>query len=316
MGTQVMGTEPSGNTRNRRLLLTLNQPERWDQLRDYIESLKKYRYGIASREFAPTTGHKHIHFYVCFTSGVKLSIKKSCGANIQVCYGTHQQCKDYVKKDGEVIYEYGNEQGGEEPHQGKMTVGKLRELPLTEVPWNMYNIAKKAKADIANVIDVRKKFKEVRVTYIWGPSGAGKSKLVDMEILLNANRYGYATNDLKYANGFWIGITENEDERPIIATYDDFRDSSMPANEFINFIDYRRHQMNTKGASVINNYEVIYITSVQDPTTLYRNLTERDSEPIKQWLRRCKVVHVDYDYFDDERENLFISLMRDAEDKL
>lgn len=145
MGTQVVGTEPSGNTRNRRLLLTLNQPERWDALREYIESLKKYRYGIASREFAPTTGHEHIHFYVCFTSGVKLSIKKSCGANIQVCYGTHQQCKDYVMKDGEVIYEYGNDQGGEEPHQGKMTVGKLRELPLTEVPWNMYNTAKKLK---------------------------------------------------------------------------------------------------------------------------------------------------------------------------
>ena len=47
-------------------LLTLNQPERFDNLRNYLESLRPFQYGIAGEEKAPSTGHKHIHVFVQF----------------------------------------------------------------------------------------------------------------------------------------------------------------------------------------------------------------------------------------------------------
>ena len=86
-------------------------------------------------------------------------------------------------------------------------------------------------------------------------------------------------NEVKYDGNFWHGVTEDCD----IALYDDWRDSHMKPAEFINFIDYNRHIMNVKGGSVRNNYKEIYITSVQPPEEIYKNI---NGEPRKQWERR------------------------------
>lgn len=83
----------------------------------------------------------------------------------------------------------------------------------------------------------------------------------------------------KYANGYWNNVNPNIK----IMIYDDFRDSHLPASEFINLIDYNKHPMNIKGGSVINNYELIIITSVIDLDCIYSNL---DDEPKQQWMRR------------------------------
>lgn len=63
---------------------------------------------------------------------------------------------------------------------------------------------------------------------------------------------------VKFENGFWNGIGNSK-----CCIYDDFRDSHMKPSEFINFIDYNKHQLNVKGSYKLNNYEFIIITSVQ-----------------------------------------------------
>ena len=67
----------------------------------------------------------------------------------------------------------------------------------------------------------------------------------------------------------------------------------MRASEFINLIDYRRQNMNVKGATVVNNLERIIITSVQHPETIYSGL--EDQEPRKQWLRRMEIIDLSDD---------------------
>ena len=91
-------------------------------------------------------------------------------------------------------------------------------------------------------------------------------------------------NMVKYEDGFWHGLgTAN------IALYDDFRDSHMKPTELINFIDYYVHPMNIKGGSHQNTYQTIYITSLQSPEEIYKNVPE---ESKKQWLRRIKeIIH-------------------------
>ena len=61
----------------------------------------------------------------------------------------------------------------------------------------------------------------------------------------------------------------------------------MTASEFINFIDYRSHNLNVKGGTVRNNYTKIIITSIQSIDELYSNMP---SEAKQQWIRRM-IIH-------------------------
>ncbi len=62
----------------------------------------------------------------------------------------------------------------------------------------------------------------------------------------------------------------------------------MKPVEFINFIDYNKQLMNTKGGNKRNNYELIIITSVQKLEDIYKNIIY--PEPRKQWERRVQVI--------------------------
>ncbi len=275
-----------GNTKARRFQLTLNEVDRYDELLDYLKGLKSLTYLISCKEIAPSTGHEHIHIFICFNNLIKLSTKKTCGAHIEKCKGSVKQNIDYIKKDGNIIDEI-----GEVPRErgGCHTVEQLANIEdPNELQWNEFNTWKKIKADKANDIDIDDWFKDVEVYYIQGPSGVGKTEKAKDIVRNNKDKYGTKANIVKFENGFWNGVGSAK-----IAIYDDFRDSHLKASEFINFIDYNKHVMNIKGGSKQNNYNLIIITSVQPIDTIYSNMTD---EPRKQWLRRVNVIDM-YDEY-------------------
>ena len=102
---------------------------------------------------------------------------------------------------------------------------------------------------------------------------------------------------VKYHNGFWLGIGTSK-----CCLYDDYRDTDMDPNEFINFIDYNIHVLNIKGGSVKNLYQLILITSVQDPQFIYEYKQVKE-ETAKQWLRRMTVI----DITDNENLNKYFN---------
>lgn len=270
-------TEPPGNTRHRRFQLTLNAPEKWPDLLAYISSLKSFRYGIAAEEEAPTTGHKHIHFYVCFNNPVKLNVRKTQGAHIEICRGSHKENVDYIKKDGNVIYE-----DGEEPHQGTISASELKMMSMTEIVEANPRNARAyiyAKNILSSSVKVAEWNKDIKVLYITGPSGCGKSSYAQQYCIENNIE---AVNLVSYANGFWNGIGDEK-----CAIFEEFRDSLMKPDEFIKFIDYRKQRLNIKGGSCLNEYTTIIITSVQHPEKLYPNV---EGEPRTQWLRRMEII--------------------------
>lgn len=61
----------------------------------------------------------------------------------------------------------------------------------------------------------------------------------------------------------------------------------MKPDEFIRFIDYRRHTMNIKGGQVVNDYEFIIITSIKPIDELYKNCKDEQRE---QWIRRLNII--------------------------
>lgn len=275
MTAQVTGNTTPVTFRARAFLLTLNQIDKYDKLKDLILNLKSCDYFLAAKEIAPTTGHEHIHIYVHFTNTYKLSKKiLAIGAHVDICRGSPKQNITYVKKDGNVLDEV-----GEEPKQGSNhTVKELKEISdPEELNWREYNTWQKIK-NAPQKVKKSEWNKNVKVVYIWGPSGIGKStKAHDMA----ADEF----EEVKYYNGFWNGVVDGTG----CCIYDDFRDSHMKPSEFINFIDYRVHNMNIKGGNVKNKYDLIIITSIQSPHEIYKNISDETRE---QWLRRMEELQL------------------------
>lgn len=254
-------------------LLTLNEYEKVAELLCYLRRLNP-GYLLAAKEEAPSTGHVHAHVYVQFPNARRLSIAKLLGAHVDKCYGSPQQNEAYVKKDGDIITEE-----GELKKKGGKTIEDVKKMAPEErekLPIQLYNIVQKIEEKEGNDLLPEECFKEVEVFWYWGESGAGKTRHAMKEMT------GTKFNMLKYENGFWHGVGEAE-----VALYDDWRDTHMKPTELINFIDYYIHPMNVKGGSVKNKYKKIYITSIQSPEEIYKNMPE---EYKKQWLRRIKEI--------------------------
>lgn len=256
--------------------ITVNDENVFDDVLCYVRGLNP-NYIIACKEKAPTTGHIHFHIYVQFPNSRRLSMKKLCGSHVEKCMGSPEQNIKYIKKDGDIVCEEGAPRLNYMP-----SVKQLKDMSPDErdgLPANMYNIIQKINTEEKKYIKGTEYHKDVVVYYVYGDSGSGKTKYSIEHI---GDRF---FNEVKYDGNFWHGVTEDCD----IALYDDWRDSHMKPAEFINFIDYNRHIMNVKGGSVRNNYKEIYITSVQSPEEIYKNV---NGEPRKQWERRMKFVGI------------------------
>ena len=115
MTAEVMTAQATGNTNTsaclkaRSFQLTLNEVDKYNNVLNYLNSLKSVDYIISCREIAPTTGHKHIHIYIHCKTTLRLSLKKCCGAHVEICRGSPKQNIDYIRKDGQIIDEIGDE---------------------------------------------------------------------------------------------------------------------------------------------------------------------------------------------------------------
>lgn len=266
------------NLRGRSFQITCNNLESYLASVQYLKKSQMLDYIIACKELAPTTGHEHYHIYVHFNNARVLKLDKLKGAHVEICRGSAVQNIDYIKKNGDITIEEGIA-----PINNSLNIIELKKIENeNDLPdWKQFNLWSKLKQQ--ETININDWFKNIKVYYIQGPSGIGKSTKAK-EIVLNSN-LGNEVSISKFGNGFWNGVNSNCK----IMIYDDFRDSHMPASEFINLIDYNKHTLNTKGGFIINNYELIIITSVQDIETIYSNL---DNEPRQQWLRRIEVINL------------------------
>lgn len=274
-------TKPSQSTRARHYQLTLNDVNKYDEIKNYLTQLTNMKYLISCKERAPTTNHEHIHIYVQFSNPRTLKFNKLCGSHVEKCYGTPKQNRDYIIKDGNIIDEIGEfKSNGGISGLSIKDVKNMNDDELDNLPLHYFNTIEKIKNKRKN-LNIKSVHKNVNVIYIYGKSGSGKSKN-GYELL---NQFVDELNnfdEVVYINGFWNGISENCK----CCIYDDFRDTDMKPNEFIKFIDYNKHIMNVKGNYVVNNYKIIIITSIFPPWELYKNKTD---EQKKQWLRRLEI---------------------------
>lgn len=268
---------------------------------EYYKDIKEYVTGLKYFQYLRVVEHigqeqKHYHMFLQLSRSMpKLSVKKVHGAHIvpkddkKYPHGSTKamlayiNCEDDSPQHKGVIAVLIDEEGEYKPQGGYSVQALLDCENVEDLPdYRMVNTWYKLKN--LKPMKVRERRKSVKVYYIQGPSGIGKTnKAMDIaeEFELQWNTF---TDWIKYENSFYSGVTGGAK----IAIYDDFRPGDMKAKEFVNLIDYNKHNLNVKGGGFINNYNLIIITSVVKLSTIYKNI-EAD-EPRKQWERRVELI--------------------------
>lgn len=270
------------NARNFQLTINEATMEHYEEIKEYLLE-KGPNYFISCIE-ENKREKLHMHIYVQYPSCQRLSTQKTRGAHIEACKGSPQANKAYIEK---IKTTFGIDNVYEEIGNMRFATIKsdlaisLMEKELGEISKSDFKIWK----EIKNIKSFTKKevYKpNVEIIYVWGDSCVGKTKKV-YDLLEEDEKF----DRVKYCNGFWQGVNQYDPVKT--CWYDEFRDSQMPASEFISFIDYYKNQMNIKFCPAwVNQYEKIFITSIQDPHEIYKNLPQ---ETRTQWLRRMKIIH-------------------------
>lgn len=269
----------------------------YNKVLDYLIGRTQCSYIISCWEICPDTKNEHWHIFCHFNNSVKLSKKKCFNSHLEVVRGSVQDNIDYIRKTGKHKSEWNDNidnhinliEWGEVPkeHGGGITGYELTHMSEAEVInydprcHQAYLKARELLLHPAD-LDIDDWSKVIKVYYIQGPSGIGKTNKAK-DIIRSTYPAGERSfNMLKFENTFWSGIGTAK-----IAIYDDWRSSHMKASEWINFIDYNKHNLNVKGGHRRNNYELIIITSIERFDEIYRNMT---GEPRLQWERRVELI--------------------------
>lgn len=264
--------------------LTINKAvmEHYEDIKEYLVEELKSNYFLSVIE-ENEKENLHMHIYVQYPRCVRVSYRKCYGAHVRMCEKGPEANYNYLTKMyrlyklDTIVDEIGKMRTRK---QGKeISALELKELPLEEVKATEYNVWCNLQGrDSMCMTDIYKP--DVEVWYFYGESGSGKSKAVFDKIV---NELGNPKIDyVKFDGNFWQGV--NDVNMPEICVYDEFRDSHMKVSEFLHFIDYYCHILNVKyKTGVRNKYKKIFITSIQSPHEIYKNVAD---ETRQQWLRR------------------------------
>lgn len=256
------GNTTSLNTsfiRARSLQLTLNQIDFYNEIKNFLTNLKSFKYLISCKETAPTTGHEHIHIYVNFNNCIKLSLKNFKGAHIEKCKGTPKQNINYIKKDGNIL-----DEEGEEPHQGQQKIkDALKTDPeVLKENYNIqyYNIINKIIKEQTYILNEDNNFKDISIYYFYGND---RQKLFKTALsFINGEQY----TEFFYDNKIFYGNYHINSKYCILK---DFKDNEMNINVFKDFIDNYKHYIRIQYETVLNHFTTIIILSTQPYYSIY-----------------------------------------------
>lgn len=272
------------NKTGKRFCCTLSF-EKWN----YTEiDLNNIQYYIIAFETAED-GYEHYHAYIVFKKNMRYAgIKKLFGdktMHIEHAEGTNEQAANYVKKDGDIIFEYGEyaKKAGERMDLKKL-VSDIRN-GMSDRDITDEHTAAKFKYD-RSINKIRNEELQIKakalhgqavdVIYIWGEAGTGKTRYVyDHEELDNV--YNVCANGDQSV--WWDGYNGQE-----AILFDDFR-GQIKATHMLQLLDRYYCQLPVKGSFTYKAWKRVYITSNIPPECQYK-----EPHNTKAFLRRVKTT--------------------------
>lgn len=304
MSEQANGTGTPGNTsagvqympKRRNYFITF-----WDRVYRHAELPKGAQFLIECDD-QTQEGRWHGHAFIYFKNPIAFStVKKLFGKDSHVEKPvSNSRCIAYVR--GEISHSNDPDdtttktnirEFGLMPMDNgiRRTVGELKNMDNPdELDGHLYNIWKKVRRDqraedaLDEVLNkIRKEALQAPdIIYVTGKSGAGKTW------------YAYKHSCIEYDNKD-IGVIKFDQngfatvirEQAKCFIIEEFRDSCITAQEFLQFTDKYVRTLNTKGGYALLNYEKLYICSIKPIEELYKSAGEVNT----QFQRRVKWVH-------------------------
>lgn len=237
------------------------------------------KYTVYGKEVGES-GTAHLQGYMCFKTLKSLkSIKKlHPTAHWETRRGSHEQARDYCKKDGDFV-EFGEEPMSqkEKGAAGKRVYEEAFELAkrgqIDDIPeplrTRFYSTYKKIRKDYQVVPDA---ISELENLWYWGATGTGKSRKA---------RADHPGAYLKNANKWWDGYIDQE-----TVIIDEWSPShECLASHLKQWADHHPFAAENKGGALCIRPKRIIVTSNYHPNMCF--LKEEDLLPIK---RRFKIV--------------------------
>lgn len=290
------------NPSSRKFQLTINNPTdhgfTHERIRMILHECSGLLYWCLCDEVGEQ-GTPHTHIYLAFKNSVMFDTlhKRFYGAHIEAANGTHQENRDYIRKEGKWLEDAKHETNladtfeecGELPPDKKVNEtqaerivqmirdGKSNAEILEECPTAFSKLPYIEQTRQALLEEVYKdKWRDLDVTYLWGDPGAGKTRSV-------MDRYGYSkvyrVTDYEHPFDGYKGQD--------VIVFEEFR-SSLPISDMLNYLDCYPVVLPCRYANKIACFTKVYIISNIALDQQYRNV---QTDCPETWEALCRRIH-------------------------
>lgn len=295
-----------GESRARKWQITINNPADYgfghDAIKDCVSKLKSVVYWCMADEIG-ASGTYHTHIFLAASNAVRFSTLKNLfkEAHFEVCRGTSQENRDYIRKEGKYLdtdkaetsvantfEEYGDMP---EEHQGARTdMSSLYELVkdgktdfeiIEENPRYITQLDRiEAVRQIVRYEQFKNQFRNLSVSYIYGETGSGKTRSV-MDEFGYSNVYRVTDYDHPF-DGY-----KGQD----VIVFEEFR-SSLKIQDMLNYLDGYPVELPCRFNNKYACFTKVYIITNIPLSAQYSNIQEESKETWKAFLRRIhRIFH-------------------------
>lgn len=297
---------------SRKFQLTINNPADHGFSHDRIKSILAQFPGLVYWCMCDEVGEQgtpHTHIFAAFKNSVMFDTvhKRFYGAHIEPANGTHQDNRDYVRKEGKWADDAKHETNKPETFEewGELPPDRQRSESQAEHIVHMIRAGKSnaeileecptAYSKIGFIEQTRQTFLQERhkdrwrnltVTYLWGDPGAGKTRSI-ME------KFGYSNvfRVTNYDNHPFDGYKGQD-----VIIFEEFR-SSIKIQDMLNYLDGYPLELPCRYANKVACYTQVYLISNIALEKQYTNVQEDNPETWWAFRRRIhRIEHMTVDF--------------------
>lgn len=295
-----------GVTRSRKYQITINNPVEHgfthDVLRANLSKFSGLDYWCMADEIGGETGTLHTHVYLASRNPLQFHTvhQRFYGAHIESAKGSHQENRDYIRKEGKWAEDAKHEtsipgtfeESGELPperdaqkSQSEEVLAMLDEGADNETIIRRYPTWIKNQRALNEMRQTllenkfRSVFRPLSIQYIWGKTGVGKTRgVMDMHGYENVFR---VTN---YQRAPFDGYSGQD-----VLLFDEFR-SSLPIADMLKYLDGYPLMLPCRYGDRIACYTKVYLLSNIPMEKQYPNIQLEEPETWHAFLRRFSSV--------------------------